>query len=127
MNKYISKTVFVLLGLPMIVFGLNKFLGFADVPPPEGEAARAFLTAMFSSYLFKLVGLAEIIGGVLVMSKKFSFLGYLILGTIVVNIVWFHLAHDMPGNGIWLFSLVLYVVATYLHRDSLIKLIGGEK
>lgn len=127
MNKFLSKSALVALGLPMIIFGLNKFLGFAQVPPPEGEAARLFLTAMFTSYLFKVVGVAEIVGGVMVMFKRTSFLGYLILGTVIVNIVCFHIAHDMPGNMIWLFSLGAFGAATYLHRESLISLIRGEK
>lgn len=127
MNKIFPKAVFVALGVPMIIFGLNKFLGFAQVPPPEGETARMFLTAMFSSYLFKLVGVGEIVGGILVLFNRTSFVGYLILGTIIVNIVWFHFAHAMPGNGIWLFSTAAYILATYIHKDRIVSLIRGDK
>jgi putative oxidoreductase len=127
MNKYFTKAVFAALALPMIIFGFNKFLGFAQVPPPEGETAKMFLTAMFSSYLVKLVGITEIVGGTLLLFKRTSFLGYLVLSTIMVNIVWFHIEHDMPGNMIWLFSLVAYAIVSYLHKDNILSLIRGEK
>ena len=91
-----------LLALMMIVFGANKFIGFANVPPPPDETAQLFLGAMFSSYLAKLVGLTEIVGGILLLVPRTVFIGLLLLLPVVANIVGFHLVHDMPGNGLWL-------------------------
>jgi putative oxidoreductase len=123
MNKYLKLTAIILLALPMIIFGLNKFLGFTNVAPPEGKDAQLFLGAMFGSYLFKLVGFTEIVGGVLLLIRKTSFIGLLLLTPVVVNIVVFHLAHDNPGNGIWLFSLVTYVLAIIAHKEKIHQLL----
>lgn len=114
----------ILLALPMIVFGLNKFIGFADMPPPAGQQAQIFLGAMFTSYLVTLVGATEVIGGLLLLFRRTSFLGFLLLSPVVVNIAAFHLAHDMPGNGIWLVTTALYVVLAIRYRHSISDLIG---
>lgn len=109
-NKKIQLIAKLLLALPMIIFGGNKFIGFIEVPPPEGETAMLFLGAMFSSYLVKLVGLIDIIGGLFLLIPKTAFIGYLCLLPIIINIVVFHLAHDLPGNGIWIPILLLTIV-----------------
>ncbi|MEM6960059.1 MAG: DoxX family protein [Myxococcota bacterium] len=106
------------LALPMIVFGLNKLIGFADVPPPEGEAAQRFLGTMFTTYLAPLVALTEIVGGALYLWRRTAFIGLLILCPLMANIVAFHVAHAMPGNGIWLFSLLFFGVAMWKHRED---------
>ena len=108
----------ILFALPMIIFGLNKLLGFMAVPPPEGELAQTFMGAMFTTYLFKLVAGTQIIGGVLTLIPRTSFIGILMLLPIVANIVGYHIAHDMPGNGIWIFTLLTTCLVTYLYSDK---------
>ncbi len=120
----IALAVRVLLALPFILFGLNKFIGFADMPPPAGQQAQLFLGAMFGSYLVTLVGATEIIGGLLLLFRRTAFMGFLLLSPVVVNIAAFHLAHDMPGNGIWLFTSALYVYLLAQYRHRLLEFIG---
>ena len=107
-----------LLGIPMIIFGLNKFFGFIDMPPPPGEAAQAFLGAMFTSYLAKIVAVTELVGGALLLLPKTAFIGLLMLAPVIANIVWFHLAHDMPGNGLWIASTLFFVLAALGMQDK---------
>ncbi len=114
-----------LLGVPLIVFGSNKFLGFADVPPPSGEAAITFLTAMFSTYLFALVGGTQIIGGILLLFRRTSFVGFLVLSPVVINITAFHFAHAMPGNGLWLFTLAAYLLTAFGFRERIFDLFSA--
>jgi putative oxidoreductase len=123
-SSILSLIANVLLALPLIVFGLNKFIGFAQMPPPAGAEAQTFLGAMFSTYLAPLVGFAEIVGGVLLLINRTSFVGWLLLTPVVVNIAAFHIAHDMPGNGIWLVTTALYAYVTYLKRDRIAGLVG---
>ncbi|MEO1254692.1 MAG: hypothetical protein AAFY41_07395 [Bacteroidota bacterium] len=107
----------VLLGTLMIIFGLNKFLGFIPVEPPADATAQAFLGTMFSSYLYQTVALAEIAGGILLFIPKYSFIGTLLLLPVIFNIVAFHLAHDMPGNGIWLGPTLLFLIVLISFKD----------
>ncbi|MEO9870281.1 hypothetical protein [Ekhidna sp.] len=114
----------ILLGTLMIIFGLNKFLGFIPVEPPSDQTAQMFLGAMFSSYLFKAVALAEIAGGIMLFIPKVAFAGMLLLLPVMFNIVVFHFAHDMPGNGIWLAPTILFIGVFISFRDKTKNLIA---
>lgn len=103
----------------MIVFGLNKFIGFVSVAPPANPVAQSFLGSMFSSYLFVIVAIAEILGGVLLVMPKTKFLGWFILGPVIFNIVAFHISHDFIGNGIWIAPTVFYAVVSYGFREKI--------
>ena len=123
MNSLIFKIAKYLLAIHLIIFGANKFLGFIAIAPPSGEMAQTFLSAMFQSYLGQLVGITEILGGLLLIIPKTSFIGLLVLIPVISNIVYFHLAHDMPGNGIWIFSLVLTLIVSLEYRNKFSNLL----
>jgi len=114
-----------LFAIPLIIFGVNKFLLFFQAEPPTDPAAQLFMTGMFGSYLGKLVGIVEIIGGLLLLIPKTAFVGLLLLLPIAANIVAYHLSHDFPGNGIWLFTLVTALVVIIGHKADFQKLITG--
>ncbi len=128
MTRKIQTITLWSLGLLMIVFGLNKFLGFLPVAPPQDAVAQQFLGTMFSSYLFVLVAIGEIIGGLLLLVARTRKWGFYILVPIVVNIVAFHLAHDFIGNGIWLVPTLLTVVLLYLEiaKDTSLNILKNE-
>ncbi len=111
-----------LFALHLIIFGANKFLLFANFPPPTDETAQLFMGGMFGTYLAKLVGLVEIIGGILLLIPKTSFIGFLMLLPVVANIVMYHIAHDMPGNGIWLFTLALSLIIAFGEKEQFVAL-----
>lgn len=112
-----------LLALMMIVFGANKFLGFIEMPPPQGELAQKFMGVMFTTYLFKVVAVTQIIGGILLLIPKTAFIGFLVMLPIIVNIVGFHLFHDMPGNGMWLFVILITGTIAIGFKNQFSKLI----
>ncbi len=117
-HKIIFSVTKLLLGLPMIIFGLNKFLGFIQIDPPVDPAAQTFLGAMFTTYLFRFVAIIEIVGGIMLLIPRTAFIGTLMLLPIIANIVLFHLAHDMPGNGIWVFPTIMTVSVLYFFKDN---------
>jgi putative oxidoreductase len=125
MTNLISTIVRVLLALPFIIFGLNKFLMFANMPPPLDPTAQAFLGAMFSTYLVKIVAITEIAAGLLLLSNRTAFLGSLLLLPVTVNIVSFHLAHDMPGNGIWIITTLLYAIVIFTQKARYTTLLNA--
>lgn len=123
MQKMITMLPGALLGVLMILFGLNKFLGFIVVEPPTDPSAQAFLGIMFSTYLYKVVAVAEIAGGILLLVPKLRLLGWLILSPVIFNIVAFHLAHDFIGNGIWLLPTLLFIWVGINSRQALSPLL----
>ncbi|MEL7001662.1 MAG: DoxX protein [Bacteroidota bacterium] len=123
MNSKFSLAAKVLFAVPMIVFGANKFLLFFNAPPPEDPAAQAFMMGMFGSYLGKLVGITEMVGGILIFIPRTSLIGLIMLLVVTVNIVLYHLAHDLPGNGIWLLTLAMAIITTISQKDQFNRLI----
>ena len=114
-----------ILGLSMIVFGLNKFLGFIAIEPPADPIAQQFLGAMFSSYLAHWVGIFEVIAGILLLIPRTRFLGWLLLLPIIFNILLFHLAHDFIGNGIWLVPTLLFLGLAYFQKHAIGNLVSA--
>ena len=126
MNKQIENIASWFLAVLMLVFGLNKFLGFIPVAPPADPTAQAFMGAMFTSYLFVVVALAEIVGGLLLLVPRYRFVAWLLLLPVIFNIVAFHVAHDFIGNGIWLVPTAVFVVLGYFQLDRIMALFGAE-
>lgn len=80
-----------LLGLLFVVFGLNFFLKFIEIPsPPEGSPPAMFMGAMYMTGYLAFIKIMEIAGGVLVAIPKTRNIGLLLLGPVIVNILAFH-------------------------------------
>ncbi len=85
-----------LLALMMVVFGLNKFLGFMPMPALTGDAAT-FMTAVGSSYIIPTLGVLYLLSAVLLATNKAVGLGTVILAPLAYNAFMFHLTLD-PAN-----------------------------
>ena len=107
----------VLMGLPLVVFGLNGFLNF--IPPPEGglpPAAAQFSQALLDSgYMMPLIGVTQLIVGVLLLVNRFVPLALVLFAPFIVNSVAFHLALERSGlvpAGVFL-AFELYLAWAY--------------
>lgn len=103
-----------LLGLVFVVFGLNFWLKFIDIPsPPALSPAAAFMGALYGSGFLTLVKVLEIVGGALLLSGRYVNLALLLLGPIVVNIALYHffLVKDGYGMAIGLVVLLTILIA----------------
>lgn len=108
----------IALGLIFTVFGLNGFLGFLPMPPPEG-AAGAFMGALAATgYMFPLIKSIELLAGLLLLSGRVPVLGLLLLAPIVVNIVLFHLVLAPAGLPLGLLALALGVYLAWQYRPA---------
>lgn len=97
MNSKFEKTLRVILSIILLVFGLNKFIGFIPAEdPPEGSFAYAL---MQTGYLMPLIALSEIIPGLLLFINKWTGLALVWLVPISINIVLFHLKYDISTIG----------------------------
>ena len=85
-----------LLGLVFVVFGLNAFLQFMPMPPPQGLAGD-FSKALFVSHYFWVVAGLQIAGGAICLLGRFVPLGLTLLGPVIVNILLFHVFLDPTG------------------------------
>ena len=97
MNPKVFMVLRILLGIFVLIFGLNKFLNF--LPAPEGMSANAgaYFGALVNGKTMDLVALVEIVAGLALIFNKFGALMAVILMSVSVNAVLFHAVLD-PGN-----------------------------
>ena len=116
MNSKVFMVVRILLGLFVLVFGLNKFLQF--LPPPElPEAAGSYFGALMSSKTMVLVALVEIAAGLALLLNKWGALMSVILMSVSVCAVLFHATLAPEGIGPALGLLILNVLALVGYKD----------
>lgn len=119
MKKKILFVVALLFGLLFINAGLNKFFNYMPMPEnmPE-ETLRNFRAMKEIVWLIPLVGLAEIIGGLLIIFPQKRALGAVILFPIVVGIVLTHLFVDMNGLPLAIVVSAILGWIIYENRDA---------
>lgn len=109
-----SKILFVislLFGAMMINSGLNKFLDYMpamEMPEAAGNLIGAFIA---SEWLFPLIAIVEIIGGILIVIPKTRALGAAMILPIMVGILLFNITLAPSNLGI---SIVLSVILGWI-------------
>ena len=106
-----------LLGLIFVVFGLNAFLHFINMPPPQGLAGD-FMKALFASHYFYVVAVLQIAGGALCLLGRFVPLGLTLLGPVIVNILLFHIFLERSGLPLALVVGALTLFLLWANRQA---------
>ena len=96
MNSKVFMVLRILLGLFVLVFGLNKFFHFIPMDAPTGDAG-AYFGALMSTKTLTLVAIVEVLAGLALIFNKYGALMAVILMSVAVNAVLFHATLD-PGN-----------------------------
>jgi uncharacterized membrane protein YphA (DoxX/SURF4 family) len=97
MQSNFTKILRWILALCLIVFGLNKFVGFLPVPQLPDEAQDFMRSLSATGYILYLVGLIEVAIGLLLLLKKWVPFALLALVPISTNILLFHIFLDLPN------------------------------
>ena len=116
MNSKVSMVIRILLGLFVLIFGLNKFFHFI----PMGEMPENIMNyfgALSSTHTMTVVALVEILAGVALIFNKYGALMAVILMSVSVNAVLFHATLAPEGIGPALGLLVLNVLALVGYKD----------
>ena len=123
-----SKVVTVaryLLGVLLLVLGLNGFLGFIPQPPPPADGG-AFLGALADGGVMPIVKAFEVVVGALLLAGRFVPLALVMLVPITVNIVLYHLRFD-PASGVGAYLVAaLHVVLLWGYRAHLAPLLAAR-
>jgi len=99
----------VLLGLILLVFGLNNFLQFLPMPEMSAEAGEFMGALAKAGYFFPIIAIVEIIIGVLLLINKYTVLALVVLFPILLNAFLFHLFLDIGGIGIAALANILNI------------------
>ena len=115
----------ILLGLVFVVFGSNAFLHFIPMPPPPAGLAGDFMKSLFMSQYFYVVAVTQILGGLLVLSGRFTALGLSFLGPVIVNILSFHIFLNREGLPLAIVVAVLALFLLWQKRSNFAGLLKG--
>ncbi|MCK6511783.1 DoxX family protein [Myxococcota bacterium] len=114
----------ILTGLIWVVFGLNGFLHFIPMPPLPSKAG-AFMGALAATgYMFPLIKGTEILGGLLLLSGRFTPIGLVLLAPVAVNILAFHLFLAPAGTIMPLLLIAGGLFLAWQHRDIYAPVLG---
>lgn len=124
--KYATIAARLLLALIFVVFGLNFWLKF--IPMPDGTpppAVASFMAALVPTGYLAAVKVLEVIGGALVASGRFTALGLLILGPIIVNIVFFDIFLQQAFNPLGGLAAALALFLLWTERARFASIVKG--
>jgi putative oxidoreductase len=99
-----------LLGLIFLVFGLNKFFNFIPTGPMPAGAVGQYMAVMVSTKYIMMVGLFEVVGGLLLLINRYVPLALALLAPVIVNILFVNVAMAPQGLPSGIVVTVLWVV-----------------
>ena len=115
----------IILALILLIFGWNKFFNFLPAPEGLSDGAMAYFGALMASKTLALVGVVEVVTGLALLLNKYGALMSIIMMSVSVNIILFHLALDIANIGPGILILILNIAMLYNYRDSYQSLLKG--
>ena len=115
----------VLLGLMLLVFGLNGLFHFIPPPPPPPGGGE-FLGALVSGNVMPVVFTVEALVGALLLAGRFVPLALVMLVPVVVNIVLYHATFDPPGLAPGLVVAAMTAFLLWVYRRPLLPLLHAK-
>ncbi|MEN3322837.1 DoxX family membrane protein [Mariniflexile soesokkakense] len=117
MNKAFTVTR-IIFGVLITIFGANKFFNFMPAPEELPEDVMNYMMALMTTKTLYLVGAVEVIAGLSFIFNKYGALMAIILMSVSINAVLFHIflgPADIMGA---LILLILNIVMLYAYRDK---------
>ncbi len=117
MKNKILFIVSLLFGLMYVNAGLNKFFNYMPMPEKMPEGMVKFMGAVMQiTWLMPLVGIVEIVGGVLFIIPKYRALGAIIIFPVMIGILLTNIFNAPDGLPIALVLLAINLWAMYNDR-----------
>ena len=118
MNK-VYLVVRILLGLMLVVFGLNGFFNFLPMPEEMAPEVMSFMGALLSTkFYFPVIKGIEVLAGIsFLINKKVAFAAIAVFPVMVAAFL-FHLGLDIGSIGGAAAALVFNVLVIAHHKDK---------
>jgi uncharacterized membrane protein YphA (DoxX/SURF4 family) len=117
MNSKAFLVIRIFFGIFLLFFGLDHFFNYIPFPEMAPEANEYFGN-LLSTGAMQLVGIVEVLAALAFIFNKFGGLMALILMSVSINAVFFHIALD--PEKIWgaLILLALNITMVYFYRNQ---------
>jgi uncharacterized membrane protein YphA (DoxX/SURF4 family) len=124
MKNKILLVLSILFGLMFINSGLDKFFHYMPMPEEMPEELMSLMGAFMEiGWLFPLIAVAEIVGGLLFMTNKYRALGALIIFPVMIGILLTHTINAPDGLPIALALFAILLWAMYDNRAKYAPLV----
>jgi uncharacterized membrane protein YphA (DoxX/SURF4 family) len=119
-TRHLPTIARILLGLALVVFGLNLFLNFIPQPKTQmPEEVTAFVGALMKSgYMMPLIGVTQLVVGVLLLLNRFVPLALALLAPFIVNSIAFHVFLERSGLPMALVFLAFELYLAWAYRNA---------
>ncbi|MBQ4819577.1 DoxX family membrane protein [Aquimarina sp. MMG016] len=117
MNPKVIMAVRILFGLAILFFGANKLFYFMDPPEPPTKTAASFLRMLTISKTMMLVAIVEIAAGISLLANKYAPLMMIVLMSISINALLYHLKLDPKNIVIGIVFLAMNGLMIFIYRD----------
>ncbi|MDA9277092.1 DoxX family membrane protein [Flavobacteriaceae bacterium] len=118
MNSTFTTILRMLLGVSLLIFGMNKFFAFIPIFDMAPAAANFMESLNSTGYVLYVVACLELLIGGLLLFKKWVPFALILLAPIVVNILLFHLFLDVSGMLIAVLMVAITGVLIYKYWKS---------
>lgn len=116
--KIVTIIARILMGVIFIIFGANLVHPFLHLPMPTGPAGQ-MMTGLYETHFLILIGLCQVIGGLLMLIGLYVTLGLVILGPVLVCIIFYHFVVVPSGIPMALFMTLLWCLVAWAHKHHL--------
>ena len=118
----------MILGVVLVVFGLDKFLAFV----PHGhvmteELIAAYQGLLANKFILPTVGIVELVSGIMLISGRYVILALTALTPVIFGILAFHFAVDLHGILPGLGVTALYAYLMIYRRKAFADIIRQTK
>ncbi|PHR69304.1 MAG: DoxX family protein [Arcobacter sp.] len=105
-------------GLVLVVFGLNGFLQFLPLPPANDELAAFGMAVYKTGYIFPLMAILELFAGVSFLLNRFSALSAVLIMPVMINALFAHIFLDMNGIAPSLFIVLGILFVMFKNKEA---------
>lgn len=127
-TRFIPAIVRVLMGLFLLVMGLNGLFNFLPQPKVEmAPGAMAFAEALMKTgYMMQLIAITQTIVGVFLVTNRFVPLALALFAPFMVNSVAFHFFLERSGLPMAVVFLVLELYLAWTYRKAFRPMLAAK-
>ena len=116
MNPKVIMILRLLLGAMMLLFGVDKFFQFLNVPPIPGDGGILMEIYARSGFL-TILGVLETLAGIALLVNRFVPIALIITIAILFNATLIHLMYDPQNVIAALLGMIIGIVLVFSDRE----------